>query len=117
VGGLVDRLELPDPGDRHVLAAAIAGGARTIVTANLRHFPSVSLRQHRVAAISPDRFLQDLCDADPDVVLASLRDQARRYRRPPMSMDDLLARLGRGGTPMFAKRMMNFPEFPGSGES
>jgi hypothetical protein len=48
---LIEGLELPDPDDRHVLAAAIRAGAQTIVTVNLRDFPtsrgSVSLHYTR----------------------------------------------------------------------
>lgn len=40
---LIESLQLPDPNDRHVLAAAIRGGADVIVTANLRHFPTDTL--------------------------------------------------------------------------
>jgi PIN domain len=102
---LVDQLQLPDPDDRHVLAAAIAGGARTIVTANLRHFPAASLQPHRITPVSPDQFLQDMLSTDADTVLAALSQQVRRYRRPPMDLDGLLTRLGRAGAPEFAKRV------------
>jgi predicted nucleic acid-binding protein len=40
--GLADQLGC-DPGDRHVLAAAIAAKAELIVTLNVRHFPAVVL--------------------------------------------------------------------------
>jgi predicted nucleic acid-binding protein len=41
---LVEGLQLPDPNDRHVLAAAIRGHADVIVTTNTRHFPVQALR-------------------------------------------------------------------------
>ena len=40
---LIDGLHLPDPDDRHVLAAAIRCQAGVIVTYNLKHFPEDAL--------------------------------------------------------------------------
>lgn len=40
---LIDQLSLPDPNDRHVLAAAIRSGAQVIATTNLKNFPQVAL--------------------------------------------------------------------------
>jgi len=40
---LIDSLALPDPDDRHVLAAAIRAGAQTIITFNLKDFPKAAL--------------------------------------------------------------------------
>ena len=42
---LIDALELPDPDDRHVLAAAIRARAQVIVTNNLKDFPARQLAQ------------------------------------------------------------------------
>lgn len=44
---LIPTLELPDPGDRHVLAAAIRCNADVIVTFNLQDFPSQCLALYR----------------------------------------------------------------------
>jgi predicted nucleic acid-binding protein len=40
---LIPDLKLPDPDDRHVLAAAIAGKTPVIVTWNLKDFPARDL--------------------------------------------------------------------------
>jgi len=42
---LIEGLKLPDPDDRHVLAAAIKVGAQAIVTANVADFPAEYLAQ------------------------------------------------------------------------
>ena len=43
----IDGLILPDPDDRHVLAAALRANAEIIVTANLKDFPAESMRSEK----------------------------------------------------------------------
>jgi len=102
---LVAGLDLPDPGDRHVLAAAIAGGAQSIATFNLADFPAERLEPHNIEAVHPDAFLLDQLDLAPATVLAALRRQASRFRKPPMDLSGLLARLERCGVPGFAEEI------------
>ena len=67
----IPQLTLPDPGDRHVLAAAIAGRASHIVTWDLADFPAEILTPHHVSAQNWDDFLMDLCAAAPDVTITA----------------------------------------------
>lgn len=94
-----------DPKDRHVLAAAVRGGAEVLVTENLKDFPASSLAQYDIVAIHQDEFLLDQLDLSPAVVFAGLRRQVSRYRREPRTIDDLLKVLaGPGqGCQSFAK--------------
>ena len=90
-------LALPDPDDRHVLAAAIHGGADVIVTRNLRDFPAARLAPHGLVAQHPDAFVAELFEADPDAVLAAVRGHRAALRRPPRSAGDYLTALERLG--------------------
>src|SRR4051794_974714 len=59
---LIEAVDLPDPDDRHVLAAAVKSGAQVIVTANLKDFPQTELEKWRVQAVAPDAFVQAQID-------------------------------------------------------
>lgn len=88
--GLIDGLKLPDPDDRHVLAAAIRAGAQAVVTFNLRDFPTEVLATYEIEAIHPDDFVLDLLDLRPAAVATAVQEQARALRKPPMTPDQVL---------------------------
>ena len=92
---LAATLDLPDPDDRHVLAAAIHRGADVIVTGNLRDFPAERLAPHKVAAHHPDAFIAGLFEADPEAALEAVRGHRAALRNPPRSAGDYLAALER----------------------
>lgn len=82
----LDHVELPDPGDRHVVAAAIECGATTIVTGNLRHFPDDRLAPLGITAVGPDEFALACIDANPVVGAGIVSDHPK-----PMEFLDRLA--------------------------
>ncbi|MDA8208607.1 MAG: PIN domain-containing protein [Actinomycetota bacterium] len=104
-GQLLDWLHLPDPDDRHVLAAAIRGRADAIVTANIKDFPADVVGSFDIEVVHPDAFLLDQLDLDRNAVLEALRDQARHARHPALSARDLARRLTRAGVPEFAEEI------------
>jgi predicted nucleic acid-binding protein len=91
--GLVDGLVLPDPDDRHVLAAAIRAGAQTIVTFNLRDFPDEKLASYDIEAKHPDEFVLNTIDLAPAIVTKVVGEQAAALRNPPRTIADLLETL------------------------
>ena len=92
---LIPTLELPDPNDRHVLAAAIRGRADVIVTYNLKDFPAASLQRYGIDAQHPDEFLVHLFDLAPAAVLESARRIRTSLRKPLVEIDEYLATLER----------------------
>lgn len=96
-------LDLPDGDDRHVLAAAITGGAQTIVTFNLKDFPADRLLPRGIEARHPDDFLLDQLDLSPSSTLQVLVDQAADLSNPPMDLAGLLNNLARCSVPNFVE--------------
>ncbi|MER6782622.1 MULTISPECIES: PIN domain-containing protein [unclassified Streptomyces] len=94
---LISAIELPDPDDRHVLAAAIRAKAQVIVTFNLRDFPSEALAPWDVEAIHPDAFLEAQIDLNPQIVYAVLQRIADGCKNPPLTVADLIVSLERTG--------------------
>jgi predicted nucleic acid-binding protein len=81
---------LPDPDDEHVLAAAVAGHAGAIVTANLKDFPTDRIPPG-IQIITPSEFAANTVAVAPDVALAAVANLSNRLRKPPVSVDELLA--------------------------
>ncbi len=94
---LIPALDLPDPGDRHVLAAAIRARAQVIVTANLADFPAAVLNEWDIDPKGPDDFILDQIHLDRATVFAAVQRIADSWRRPPGTTDDVLASLERQG--------------------
>lgn len=112
MGKLEAGLTLPDEDDRHVLAAAIKGGAQAIITANLPDFPATTLSPLGLEARHPDDFLLDQLDLSPPTVLQIIREQAAHTRRPPLTPQDLTTLLGRTGVPGFADEILRLMSTP-----
>ena len=100
--GLMDGVALPDPADRHVVAAAMRSGADLIVTRNLKDFPEAQLVSVGLEAVDPDCFLQDMLDLDPKAVHWAVASQALDAGSPPRTESDILAALSRIGLVGFA---------------
>ena len=92
---LTPTLTLPDPDDRHVLAAAIHSNANIIVTFNLKDFPAETLAAHGITAQHPDKFIFNLLDASPTEVCAALKRQRQSLRNPSQSVEELLETLNK----------------------
>jgi predicted nucleic acid-binding protein len=104
---LAETVQLPDPDDRHVVAAARAGRADVIVTDNLADFPPAALPA-ALARQSLDDFLLDTLDLHPGQVISAVRTVAGRTGRsgPPMTARDIAAYLQAHSTPAFGERLL-----------
>lgn len=105
---LIDGLNLPDPDDRHVLAAAIRAQASVIVTYNLGDFPQDMLEPLGIAAQHPDKFIAELLDRDHDAVCTAVMRQRASLRSPPRTVDEFLDTLARQQLTETVRRLRGF---------
>ncbi len=81
-----------DPGDRHVLAAAVRSQSELIVTYNRRHFTAASLQPWEIGVQGPSTFLRGLCDLDAGLCAGKLHEQAAKIEVSPPRLLHSLAR-------------------------
>ena len=107
---LIDVLHLPDPNDRHVLAAAIRSSAEYIVTYNLQDFPAATLATFDIQAQHPDDFLLSLFELAPELVCSAVKRQREGLRNPPKTAEELLDTFESQGLPLSVARLREFGE-------
>ena len=90
---LIESLFLPDPKDRHVLAAAIRAGASAIVTYNLSDFPASELEKYNIEAIHPDDFIFHQIHLSELTVLQAARTHRARLKNPRSTITPPVQRL------------------------
>lgn len=107
---LIETMILPDPDDRHVLAAAICANAEVIVTFNLKDFPASALAVHCLEVQHPDDFLCGLFDATPGPVCGAVKRQREGLKNPPKTAQELLLTLESQGLVQAVARLRPFAE-------
>ncbi|MBX6763702.1 MAG: PIN domain-containing protein [Rubrobacteraceae bacterium] len=98
-----------DPKDRHVLAAAITGGADVIVTYNLRHFPPHSREPYNIDAQGPDGFLLHQWEqVDPERFVAILERWTAQLQRHPDTLEGVLEERLITTAPEFSRAVLEY---------
>jgi hypothetical protein len=98
-------LWLPDPADTHVLAAAIAGYADTIITLNAKDFPRQILAEEGLSRSDPDAFLQGIWQAQPEMMADVANNVLSEARRLSSEDWQLRALLKKARLPRLAKAL------------
>ncbi len=107
---LIPTLQLPDPNDRHVLAAAIRSRADRIVTFNLTDFPAATLDRYGVEAVHPDDFVAQLFTLRAALVCGAAKAQRHSLRNPPKTVEEYLGVLERQALVQTAARLRAFAD-------
>lgn len=107
---LIPALVLPDPDDRHVLAAAIHSGSDAIVTMNLKDFPPAVAKRYSLDIIHPDDFLYQQFGLDAAAVVITARNCRARLSRPAMTADSYLDTLEAQALPQLVGELRAFAD-------
>jgi predicted nucleic acid-binding protein len=109
--GLAMQVTLPDPDDRHVLAAAIISKAKVLVTFNLRDFPATALEPYGIDLQHPDTFIVRLMDMNMMNVCLAAKKHRESLQNPPKTVEDYLDALARHGLTGTVARLRGYTAF------
>jgi len=107
---LLEEFQLPDPDDRHVLAAAVVGGCDRIITSNLRDFPESAVTPYGIQVQLPDKFLSELLELMPFHFCDAVYKVRSRLKAPPVSLEDYFSTLSRLGLNLTVENLNQFAE-------
>ncbi|MEN3164625.1 PIN domain-containing protein [Tistrella mobilis] len=102
---VVECIQLPDIGDRHVVATAISAQADVIITWNVSDFPQAELARHDLRCQTPDLFLCDLESEHPDIIRESVEKARRNLRTSTPDRQAFLASLDAQRLTAFVARL------------
>lgn len=105
---LIPSLKLPDPDDRHVVAAAIYSSTSIILTYNLKDFPKKLLSPYEIDVQHPDAFLSHLIDLGPDIICNAIKRLRKGLKNPPTTVSQYLAILEKQSLPKTVKKLEAF---------
>lgn len=105
---LIGGLTLPDPNDRHVLAAAIHAKCDAIITHNRAHFPSDIVGKFDIEVLHPDDFLHFQFGFSDATVVSSARRIRGRLTRPTVQPREYIDRLESLGLPKIAAELRRY---------
>ena len=103
--GLIPNITLPDPDDRHVLAAAITGRADVIVTYNLKDFPEEALAPYGIEAQHPDVFLNHQRTLAENLFLDIIKEARAALVVRPFSSEEYIEHLRQCGLQIIAAEL------------
>ncbi|NHE56685.1 PIN domain-containing protein [Cyclobacterium plantarum] len=89
-GSFISGIILPDPDDRHVIAAAIGSKANVIVTFNLKDFPGSIEDEYGIEIQHPDDFLTNVYELHPVKAKEAFRKMVKRLKNPPKTYTEVL---------------------------
>lgn len=92
---IIPSIKLPDPKDRHVVAAAIRSKADVIVTYNLKDFPRSIEDEYGIKIQHPDDFLCNVYDLHPEKAKEAFDKMVNRLKNPPKSQSQVLETLSK----------------------
>jgi hypothetical protein len=102
---LIDGIKLPDPDDRHIVAAAIMTRANVIVTFNEKDFPADAIEKFRLHVRHPDDFFLETFSLGREQFSEAVIDDFLHYKRHSLEFPDYLASLAKAGVPSLSKAL------------